>query len=97
MPRRSLDSLANVQALATLPAGASVETVVDVEVAEKRRRNNGLVGVAQPRLVRRFVELVIAAGLRVHPLHTILRCHPEPHHAGTRRDSHAQSSLGGCE
>ena len=42
----------NVQALATLPAGASAETAVEVKVTEKRRRNNGLVGVAQPRLVR---------------------------------------------
>ena len=50
----------NVQALATLPAGASVETVGDVRVTEKRRRNSGLVGVAQPRLVRR----VITTGLR---------------------------------
>ena len=46
--------LPNVQALATLPAGASEETGVEVGSGEHRRRNSGLVGVAQPRLVRRI-------------------------------------------
>jgi hypothetical protein len=43
---------ANVQALAPLPARASVETRVKVGATERHRRNSGLVGVAQPRLVR---------------------------------------------
>ena len=47
-----IDSSTNVQALATLPAGAGIATVVEVRVTKKRRRNSGLVGVAQPRLVR---------------------------------------------
>ncbi len=47
----------NVQALATLPAGARVETGADVGVTEKSRRNSGLVGVAQPRLVRLWLLL----------------------------------------
>jgi hypothetical protein len=44
--------LQNVHALATLPARASVEMVGEFRTAEKLRRNSGLVGVAQPRLVR---------------------------------------------
>jgi hypothetical protein len=58
MALRIFISLQNVQALATLPAGASVETAVEVLVTRKLRRNGELVGVAQPRLVRRCVPVV---------------------------------------
>lgn len=50
--------LQNVQALVALPARVRVETVVEVRVTEKRRRNSGLVGVAQPRLVMPLVLVV---------------------------------------
>lgn len=54
--------LPNVQALATLPAGASVETGVEVESNGNFRRNRWLVGVAQPRLVRCvFVVILVMA------------------------------------
>jgi len=59
--------LDNVQALATLPAGASVETGVEVGVTERRRRNSGLVGVAQPRLVRLPVHLCFRSYFSCRP------------------------------
>lgn len=75
--------MANVQALATLPAGASVETGVEVGVTEKRRRNSGLVGVAQPRLVR--LGLYVVTGCMVEGLKIRTKVRNELRIAGRQR------------